>query len=476
MSTTSSRASLLDLPDELLLIILNYASPTLYGTTLANRRLYALSKPFLYSKFSYDTWAPDLFLRTICQNQDLARHVKEITLSYNIRKAEELSLAPEKVARYQQIRLDIVSDALVEISARGNKFADYVQGGLRPGQKYLGDLRGLYLLLLFTSNIEHLEIYDTYEWDKSVYWFMPFVYHRGDALSRLTSVTLRGPIRLQNIAALMFVPSMRRLELTEVTEMIRERSLLLDHSRPWHDVLNMSKSCIEHLYLYRSYIKLSGITQVFKSIKGLKTFVYEHVSPARGYAILYAPLDVQILGILAKFQAHALKTFKVVDKVYHSPFVGITATYEIMESLHEVVDLELTHVQLATFLAPEWQNLPASLTNLSLDFLALHSYDATKELTDLEMCLERLVARKIRGDLPNLRTLTVKQWHPWYGCIPKNVTHVKSMLQNAGIDFFSIPDEIGRRFTGDEDIGWVELQTEPGWVFLERFIYDPGRE
>ena len=330
-------------------------------------------------------------------------------------------------------------------------------------------------MLMFTANVEHLKACETYKWDKSLSWFMPLVESRTNALSRLTSVKLNGPMRLQNVVALMIIPSMRHMELEGVFEVTPEQSASSEwHSGTrWQATLNEYDSRIEHFHLYNSYLQLENVALAVKAMIRLKSLVYEHSTPDWNlrYMALFEP---EPLAKLVQSRGRTLTTLKVSDKSHYPPqYAQTIALYPIMESLPHVVDLELAHVKLSetTFPEPGSQPLPASLEHLTLDFVELRMYNAARDFVDLDMCLEMLVARKIQGDLPHLRSLTLTQWHPWYGCIPTNVDYAKNLLQNAGIEFSSIPEEIGLRYIGDEDIGWLEIQTEPGWVFVDMFIH-----
>ena len=287
VSSLNSHVSQQSLPNELLLHILDYVdyfdhssrSTTLYGVNLSNRRLYGLTKPYLYSTISFHAGVPYLFLRSISQNPALAYHVKKIQWDYDTEAAETFNYKSGVLAVKQKFEIDEVQAKLTESAAGGDNLAAWMLKELEFGRLYLGDLRALYLLLMFAPNVEHLGVVETYRWDDHSYWFMPLGFSNTDALSRLTSATLNGPLRLQNITSLITLPSMRRLELSQVVEMRQEPDRAFDWesqdiNMPWKRILNKSKSNIELFHLYESYIDAKDLKIVVRAMRGSQSFVY----------------------------------------------------------------------------------------------------------------------------------------------------------------------------------------------------------
>ena len=488
-------ASLLNLPDELILEILSYIdcldhrlrTASLRNISLVNRRLHNLNEPYLYSTFSFFAGVPYLFLRTICQNQDLARCVKVVEWDYDINAQETLNYTPGVLAVKENFRLDGVHDKLSEMSARGNDVTKWIQEEVKIGRLYLGDLRALYILLFFATNVEHMAVAETWRWDDYLYWFMPLDHHHTNALSRLTSATLNGPMRLQNITALLIIPTMRFLELTGVIEMHREMDRTFDwDERPREDILAKSKSNIEHFHLYRSYVDIDDVIVAVRHMKGLKSFLYQHEMDDISNG--YIPLNIRALSELIKSQAHSLTSLHILDEEGWSTredfkgFQDPVIVYKTAQSLPNLVNLEIS-LNLSSKIShsisemnlvhtPEWQDIPLSLECLTLDLVVIERYDEDCDFMNFQQSLESLAAQKRRGELPNLRELALKRWHPWYGCVPPNVGYIKALLQDAGIQFSSVPAMIGSCGFNNVDIGWVELQTEPDWVLIEVYRVD----
>ena len=198
--SSSSPSSLLRLPDELLLDILNHIdhfpdplrTHSLYGLSLASRRLHALIKPYLYPTFSFYAGVPYLFLRTISLNFHLASLVKAVRWDYDTTAAGDLVYKPGVLAVKQEFFLDDARNKLELMAAQSNSIAKQLVDKLKLGRLYLGDLRALEVLLMFTPSLERLEVAETYRWDDHIYWFPP-IFHRPDAFPRLTSATLQVP-------------------------------------------------------------------------------------------------------------------------------------------------------------------------------------------------------------------------------------------------------------------------------------------
>ncbi|KAL1606544.1 hypothetical protein SLS60_003949 [Paraconiothyrium brasiliense] len=492
MATLSS-SSLLKLPDELLLEILNYidhfAYPwrtnSLYGLTLAGRRLHALAKPYLYSNFSFYAGVPYLFLRTISLNPDLASQVKVICWDYDTSAAELFVYKPGVLAVKQGFQLDDACDKLEDRAAHGNLVARHLVDGLKLGRLYLGDLRALEVLLMFTPNVEHLEVAETYRWDDHHYWFTPILCIPND-FSQLVSATLQGPMRSENVVGLMLLPSMRRLELTQVIEMRQEQDRTLQWQDPSADKLfskgffNQRSSNLEHLHLLDSYTQLHDIMQIVRTTRNLKSFVYEHIVNELSQQHLDMPYDN--LTQLLESQQDTLISISISAKHSRDP-IPLPAPWEDKNVIFKTVQdfPNLTHLEVSypcaqsrqwPYRAPKWEELPPNLEHLTVDYLGAHEYiEDSRRTAELEQDLEELAVRKRRGALPNLRSVAFENWHPYYGSFPRDVS-IGNVLRNVGVQLISIPAKIGSTTHIMEDIGWVELQSEPEWVIIEIYRVD----
>ncbi|KAF2448949.1 hypothetical protein P171DRAFT_428929 [Karstenula rhodostoma CBS 690.94] len=486
----SPSSTLLGLPDELLLGILNlidgFAHPwrtrSLSALSLACRRLHGVTKPYLYSTFSFHAGVPYLFLRTICLNPDLASQLKVIRWDYDTSASEQFSYEPDVLAVKQKFHIDDAYDKLEHMAVQGNSVAVQLINYLKLGRLYLGDQRALDVLLMFTPNLEHLEVAETYRWDDHIHWFLPILCRHCD-FSRLTSATIQGPMRAPNVLLLMFLPTMRRLELNQVIEMRQETDRTLQWDEHWGSFnlglgsTNPPSSNLEHLHMLDSYVDLEDVTQLVSLTRNLKSFVYEH--ERNELSIQHLELPYQNLAQLLKHQRLSLTYIRIAHTYALSPFdlpsVGNIqpSEYILFETIQDFPNL--THLEL--FLpftqlphrAPRWENLPLSLEHLTIYHHGAHDYlEDRRDTSDLDQSLADLAVRKRLGELPKLRMLVFKNWHPFYGTFPQDIS-IKQALEDVGIQFSSLPAKFGSSMATMEDIGWVELQSELGWVIVERY-------
>ncbi|KAJ4356446.1 uncharacterized protein N0V89_004479 [Didymosphaeria variabile] len=488
-----SSSNLLKLPDELLLEILNYIdhfayawrTNSLYGLNLASRRLHALTKPYLYSTFSFYAGHPCLFLRTISLNPDLASQVKGVCWDYDTSAAGSFVYKPGVLAVKQEFQLDDACDKLQNIAVQGNLIARHLVASLTLGRLHLGDLRALEVLLMFTNNMEHLEVAETYRWDDHHYWFTPILCMPNNFL-RLTSATLQGPMRSENVVGLMILPSMRCLELTQVVEMRQEQ----DRTLQWQDpssndpiftgVFNQRSSNLEHLRLLDSYTQLQDVMQILRTTPSLKSFVYEHI--VNELSLHYLDMPYDNLNQILELQRETLTSLRISAMHSWDP-IPLPAPWEDENVIFEAVQdfPKLTHLEVSysctqsrqwLYRAPKWEQLPPNLEHLTIDYLSAHEYiEHTEGTAELEQGLEDLAIRKRRGELPKLRSVAFNNWHPYYGSFPRDIS-IGKVLGDVGIQLMSIPARIGSTTYMMEDIGWVELQSELDWVIIEIYRVD----
>lgn len=487
---TTPPSSLLTLPDELLLHILDhidgFAHPwrirSLYGLSLANQRLHGISKPFVYSTFSFHSAVPYKFLRTICLNADLASQVKVIRWDYDTSESEKFCYEPGKLGVRHHWYFADALEKLEITASQGNLTASKLMHQLKPGPLYLGHQTALELLLMFTPNVELLEVVETYRWDDYTFWFQPILCRYND-FSQLTSATVQGPMRAKNVVLLIFLPALQYLKLNQVIQMREEMGQALRLAKSWGDfklgpgVSDPPSSNLKHLHMLESYDGLENFAHLGRYIRNLKSFVYEHERNDLSRQHLDFP-DQNLIQIL-KHQRLSLTSIRIADSYTSLPYnlpsaVSIPASEGILfETIRDCPNL----TQLELFLplaqsrhrAPKWESLPQNLEHLTIEHHSAHNYLENRvDTSELESSLKGLAVRKRRGELPEMRQLTFKNWHPFYGTFPQD-TSIKDVLREVGIEFISMPATIGSTMATMDDIGWVELQTEPEWVLIERY-------
>ncbi|KAJ4294172.1 hypothetical protein N0V90_007862 [Kalmusia sp. IMI 367209] len=492
MATSSSipQTGLLSLPDELLLEIVEHlkghifrehdsrrTGNSLYGITLTNRRLYNLSKSLLYSVYSFHYGSPDLFLRTICENQHLASQVNTINWDYATEAVEEFKYRRGILAVKQQFNFEESTyDRLNEKVQQGNVTAERLIQELRLGRCYLGDLRALNAIFIFTPNLERLEVVETYRWDDHSYWFRPILDPEPHAFSRLHSVKVHGPLRLENVVALLTLSSMRNLELRQVIEMRREEGRTFDweHSPSFKDLLEQRGSNIESFHLLQSFVNFDDLRPVMRAFRALKSFVYEH--DENELSVQRHVINYKALAEILSHHRHTLTFLRIVSVPVSSstilmPYGDPDLLFRTVQDFPDLTSLELPlFSSKPEFEPPAWDMLPPNLTHLVVvDSNSQIFYTGRMSFEPLEVGLEVLAARKRQGELPSLQSVTLKKWHPWYGSVPHNISYFKALLEGVGMQLHSVPAEIGSSVFTMEDIACIELQTEPGWIMVEEF-------
>src|SRR5262249_39783590 len=74
--------------------------------------------------------------------------------------------------------------------------------------------------LMFTPNIESLDVVDKFEFDGHRYWMDTIRLASPHSFQKLSSVSIRtGEMRLKNVLPLLLLPSMKKLELSELAEL-----------------------------------------------------------------------------------------------------------------------------------------------------------------------------------------------------------------------------------------------------------------
>lgn len=485
--SSSTPLGLLSFPDELLLEILHLIKGTerycrmkaLYGLSLASRRLHRLSNPCLYSIFSFHYGIHYLFLHTISLSPDLGCYVKKVDWSHDPTRRDLYDYESGVGVLKQQFPLQDACNKLGQMAAQGSLIASQLIADLESEHLHLGDLKPLEVLLMFTPNLEELGVCEAYRWDNYIYWFLPILCEP-NRFSRLTSASIMGPMRLENILGLLFLPSMRHLSLEEVIEMGQEQ----DREFQWQTVsksdllnpgiFNKRSSNVESLEFHCSYIGPVDILKIIRATPKLKSLFYEQQKHDLSRRHLEPPYEV--LAQLLVQQRDLLTSTRIQISHSSEPVVPLmlweneTILFEAVQGSSSLSALYLPYASKQQYyLGPPWDLLPPNLEQLTLDYLRAHEYiEDPADTMELELALEDLVIRKQRGELPKLRALILDNWHPYYGSFPRNIS-VGQRLEHVGVRFVSSPARVGSSIYTIYDIGWVELQSEPGWVIIEKY-------
>jgi hypothetical protein len=309
-----SRAALDMLPDELIVAIVEHlAPPSLLDLNLVNRRLHNLTLENVYAAFSGPNTA--CFLRTITLpppngRPDLAERVKMVTWeldpdpddSLQTFNSPPISISSSDrwaVTRaYQQLVL-VPVETQVPLESR---FASHVRGIFEV------DHWALEFFLMFVPNVEELKVQGAWLWDDHAYWFTNVAANR-TRFSRLRSIELWGPLRIENIIPLLSMPSLKNLELKEVIVMRQNTEETFQWEQPDRRVLEDASSGLENLIMKKSHVPTTSLVSILNALKGLKEFEYEHVLNSLSHPMEEIPIDHTILATALSKHTTTLKRF-----------------------------------------------------------------------------------------------------------------------------------------------------------------------
>ncbi|CAE7188417.1 hypothetical protein P3342_008938 [Pyrenophora teres f. teres] len=306
-SQNSSERSLGSLPDELILSILDQFDSddltTFRALNVTSRQLHRLSLHRLYQRFP--GYAPEPFLGTIALSepekcQKLAKCVKEVVWYQDHWKGPArrrmLSLADRHVLANRLQALGCIlntTDVSMNLPAR---FVSFLS-------EYEVHWWYLEFFLFFTPKVEKLRVWDVWQWDDHSYWFESLAANPAH-FENLESITLYGPLRLENIVPLLTLPSIRELVLVQCVAMRQELGRNFSWSDGRDDYVHQrlaGGSSLEHLSLRESHIVFPFVYALLEPLKNLKSFTYDHFQNDLSFPI-YA--ESQALMSLPSMQAH----------------------------------------------------------------------------------------------------------------------------------------------------------------------------
>ncbi|KAJ4363646.1 hypothetical protein N0V83_009942 [Neocucurbitaria cava] len=296
------------LPDELVIMILDclpeYDVPTMFALNNTSRRLHNLTIDRLYATFPGYNF--EKFLGTVAPPApwgcpSLALHVKEVNWQSACGIASHLDL--------EVIRA--ISDHLKEFKIRFSSLRKTEERftAKRPSERTMAWY--LEVFLLFVPNVERLVVMDAWHWDDHIYWF-DAVLDNATHFSHLHSVTIHGPLRIQNIVPLLTLPTLRTLDLTKAEDMRQEQGkpFMWDSSptQASRRRLGDGSSALEHLTVRNSCIDAEDFIPLFEAFRGLKSFTYEHIGTSREHD---SWIDYECLVVCLEHQRTSLEHLSI---------------------------------------------------------------------------------------------------------------------------------------------------------------------
>ncbi|CAO2651665.1 Nn.00g042350.m01.CDS01 [Neocucurbitaria sp. VM-36] len=438
------------LPNELVLMILDCLSEDTTSAILAlnatNRRLHNLTLDRLYAIFPGYNF--EKFLRTMalpaphgCPAH--ANRVKEVRWIPAVRIDRHILSAEAQLAITERLRnYRIRSSAMRDVSRRFNE--------VRPSEQTAAWY--LDVFLLFVPNVERLVVLDGWQWDDHVYWFEAIV-NNAMHFSRLHSVTIHGPLRIENIVPLLTLPSLRSLDLTQVIMMHYNP----DRQFQWDQSPDQAVACklaagssLEHLTLRESNINTKPLIPLFKTFRALKSFSYEHADDDLAEMEDNADIDFASLATCLEHQVTSLEHFGLESQeaLCHQ---GILRIANIIHRMPLLRTMELSHIDVlganitpspeecAAFVADFVAHLPPALESLTFNFFLGDMFQWSYGFPDHFSVLLTALLAKARPTLPKLRELAAINWPSHLDNWPPDLAQLQKDFADVGIEFVSRP-------------------------------------
>ncbi|EUC40331.1 hypothetical protein COCMIDRAFT_109095, partial [Bipolaris oryzae ATCC 44560] len=271
------------LPDELLLLIFEQIKAgdnilSFHALNTTSKRLRRLTTDYLYYRFH--GLAPEQLLRTIalpCPNvrPELANHIKEVVWYQNYWTGTDVQRCLKQDDRILLADKLQSSGRLVHTTRSSGNLPERFVNFHDTCEKHWWYLE---FFLFFTPKVQRLHVWDTWQWDDHSYWFETMVQNPSE-FENLHSVTLQGPLRLENAVPLLTLPSIRKLELTEVIAMRQEPDRIFSWQDGWErriEEMLRSGSSLEQLVMTESDVFFLEAIIILEKLNNLKSLSYEH--------------------------------------------------------------------------------------------------------------------------------------------------------------------------------------------------------
>jgi hypothetical protein len=329
------------------------------------------------------------------------------------------------------------------------------------GSEHIIDWWYLEFFLFFTPKVESVIVHDAWQWDDHLYWFGN-VAANPIHFQHLKSITLHGPLRLQNLVPLLTLPSIRNMELYQVVEMRQEYGI-----KP----RLAGGSSLERLVLQQSDVDFhcDATISVLESLGELKSFTYDYLPNELVY---YWDNDGSCLFWTALMRTRSPEYLYIRNKT--------------MLSLEDVLvyfgrgpgpDVPRAPINLRTldigpfyFRNPPTQAETTELLEIfptTLEVLQIQwsQYrDCQDELTDLLDLFQSLAEAASTSDW-NLTRIAIVDWPALKGWFPypDKATSLERAFRQVNMQFAVVYEDV----QGQEPLEAVE-DVETGWMLVHK--------
>jgi hypothetical protein len=451
MSTTNYNVTLDMLPNELLHGILEYISPPcLNSVNLVNWHLYKLTLEHLYAAYA----GPDAvrFLRTIAlptatRQFGLAERVKRVEWNispfHQLRASMSTSTTSDSISAsdkwaianaYRDLALALPCQQANPLDIA---FARHTRSDPETNHWFFE------FFLSFMPNVQDFHVNDAWQWDDHTYWFTNIAAN-ASRYQHLKTISIEGPMRIENIIPLLSISSLRNLDLEQVIVMRQEEDREFAWHQPNRHVLQDASCGLERLALRASYLPTDSIVSILKAIKGLRFFTYEHIINGLSHP-LGATFDVDYTKLAAALSKHAPTLTDLclgeVDGIHITNLKHFASSTPLLQS----VDMNL--------LLPDWQLIqslrfdkydvenylelfmPRALQTLKID---LGDYEYLVHLFHYCRANEQIANDFARGLAHRgLKTLHLRSRADEVEC-KMYWAVIRNLIESAGIDFVAV--------------------------------------
>ncbi|USP77855.1 hypothetical protein yc1106_05129 [Curvularia clavata] len=476
--TNTSLDKLSALPEELIVSILDCIETddisTLHALGGTSRRFQRLAISRLYSKFYGE--APEQFLRTIAlSHPELADHVKEVVWfqTYWSVSARQRCVSPEQrlllANKLQNTEHNFeMSEPSVDLPGRFIEF-DHSR---EPHWWYLE------FFLCFTPRVQKLTVWDTWLWDDHSYWFLT-VSMNPHRFENLSSITVHGPQRIENVVPLLTLPSIRKLELLQVVAMRQE----LGRTFAWRegqgksiaDLLS-SGSSLQQLILRASSIFFPDAIVILERLNKLKSLTYEYVDDelASHRRESHEFPRIEDLRRLSNCPLEYLRirSESVLEREVVSSLFATRVPVLEKHPLQDLHTLDLGPCDDSSFWGTSFElhpldtirdprdiaeQLPDTLEVLRIKW---DEYDKNEGVQLLE-CLEPF-ARAV-ASASNLKRIAIADWPALGGWFPhqERFSRLQRLFRSLGMDL----EVVGEEIDGEEPLVTAD-DVEQGWLWV----------
>lgn len=457
--------NLLDqLPDELIMELLAHIEPwdlqTFHALNTTDRRFHRLSLRHLYS--ANIPRNPEKFLCTIALppplgSPELASFVEHFTWSG--------ALIPEMLHEDKKL---LLASQLASLEEHGTVSGTAtIVRNLRSPKLLTASFWHLDLILLFTPRIKSVEVFDAWHWDDHKYWFSTLAANP-NRMSNLSSITIHGPLRLENVLPLFSLPSLRDLTLIEAVDMRRN----LDTPFEWEDgnspnllTGDPERSCLERLTLRRSCINSGLVDYLPLQLPWLKALIWEsadHELAVDPWEALDGVTFTKLIHNLSLNQDSMLETLRIRDEGFLSKswIHGEDGPTHNPILLSKVRHLDIGPVSLH-FVQDVDIGLIIGLLTPALETLHIQ-YSASENHQGIIGHFRDTVFKALKLHAPLKRAAIV--WRPLAGWLPfdKSARKLQADLRALGIEFTVVYEDV----FGEEPL--VTMEGEEGWLLVQK--------